>query len=197
MATYLIKAKSGVLSLVASYEFGHLTRLEMDINETLNAEQVKKLPSLLPLTEEAVAALPKGKFEVEKQGAAQDKAGAWCKVYNARMPAHYRLSGKEIGQLKNVKVSEEMVTAFMDCPEWWANPKSVGNYVARQNELAAWMAVKPETVPTKNWPEEWSESYEAKLSGPELSAWWQHLRSQGLRPVKNRLGKVIKWEKGN
>ena len=82
----------------------------------------------------------------------------------------------------------------MDCPEWWAKPKSVGNFVKHPNELAVYMAQKPSEI-VKKWPDEWSEGYQAKLSGAELSAWWQHLRSLGQKPIKNRLGKVVKWEK--
>ena len=43
------------------------------------------------------------------------------------------------------------------------------------------------------FPDHWDSNLEKKLQGAELSAYWAHLRSQGLRPKKNRFQVTVDW----
>ena len=47
-----------------------------------------------------------------------------------------------------------------------------------------------------NFPNEWSKAFEMKLQGNQLPAYWAHLRSLGLSPVKHK-GVTVKWVKKN
>lgn len=46
---------------------------------------------------------------------------------------------------------------------------------------------------TGGFPDHWDKTYEAKLQGPELTSYWQHLRTKGLEPLRNRFKTVIDW----
>lgn len=47
------------------------------------------------------------------------------------------------------------------------------------------------------FPDHYDRSYESKLQGAGLSAYWAHLRSIGLAPKKNQRGDTLDWQPAN
>lgn len=47
------------------------------------------------------------------------------------------------------------------------------------------------------FPNHWDAALANKLDGPKTSAYWQHLRSIGLKPVKNRFDIIVDWVKAS
>lgn len=47
------------------------------------------------------------------------------------------------------------------------------------------------------FPDHWDEQFSKKLSGPELSKYWEHLRGLGLAPKRNRFQVITDWVPAN
>jgi|GEM_PF-2766804 len=199
MQQYKIRSRKLKGYALLTYEDDRLKTFKMDFKEDLNSQQWEKLCKYLPYRPNAVDLLEGLGFEVEeikKTGDQEhyDKIKLWCSAYKSKHPKAYVISAKEKGMLRQVEVTQERITAFMECDEWWSKPKTIGNYVARVNELNDYLA--REANPASRFPNEWSLEAERKCkTGPELMAFRAHLRNLGLRPVKHEITQqVIKWE---
>jgi hypothetical protein len=181
MSNYLIKSHKGVLEMAAEYDDGgFLKRLEIAIKQPLNAHQIEKMAQILPWTENHLLELKEKVFTVEAMPASSSKVAQWCQAYKAAKGLAYKVSDRDAGMLKKAKVSPELLQAFFDCKEWWSEPKSVGNYVARQNELADFMAHGAPKVNTPQYPDSWSHELERKYEGETLYGYYRHLKSLGF-----------------
>lgn len=120
----------------------------------------------------------------------KDKIALFCNAYKNHYGIIYTPTRGEVGMIKKIEVNEALLDAYFKSTEWWAKTKSIAYYCKNINPLKA-LLVAP--APSK-YPNHYSRDFEAKLSTNELSDYWQHLRSLGLKAVKNSIGKTIDWK---
>lgn len=117
-----------------------------------------------------------------------DKIALFCKFYEKYCGIKYKISRSEVGMIKGVEVTENLLTTYFQCDEWWAKVKSVTFYVKNYNEIRALSSGKK-----SQYPNYWSKSFADGLTGEKLSEYWKHLRELGLKPIK-RNGVTITWK---
>lgn len=126
----------------------------------------------------------------EKQKAhTSDKIALFCLYYERYTGVKYRPTRKEVGQIREVQVTDDRLQAYFECREWWAKTKSIAFYVRNINDINLLVSGKVSKHPNK-----WDESYFNKLSGREVGEYYAHLRSLGLKPQYGRLNQIIGWE---
>lgn len=196
MRSYKIKSSKGVLEMAVDFdEAGHLKHLEIDIKEPLNASQYEKIPQYLPWTENHLPALKEMLFKVQEVKANSSKVAQWCQAYKAAKGLAYKVSDKDAGMLKKATVTPELLAAFFACNEWWAMPKSIGNYVSRQNELADFMKNGVSKAAAPQYPDTWSRELERKYEGDVLTGYFKHLMGLGFEKKYTPGGGTV-WVKG-
>lgn len=104
----------------------------------------------------------------------------------------------EVACMKIKKSKEEVIALITDfrlhCLTIKTGQKTESDFA---RHFMNWV-IKPRNVasgkdPTGRFPNYWNRNVENQLTGPEISAYRQHLHSLGLRPKKNRFGAVIDW----
>lgn len=117
------------------------------------------------------------------------KIALWCTTYERYCGVKYKVSGKESKQIQKYDITEPLLKAYFESTEWWAAQKSLTGYMTHYNEIRR----VTEQGTGRKWPNGWDKTFEQKLSPPELSEYWRHLRSIGLEPKKNAVGNTIGW----
>lgn len=118
-----------------------------------------------------------------------EKIAIFCRQYEKFSGIKYKISKSEIGMLARHEMTEELVQKFFMCTEFWAKVKSVSYYCKNLNEIKRLTAQNS----TSMHPNHWDSAYAAKLTGPQTSDYYKHLRNQDLTPKKNPLGQIINW----
>jgi hypothetical protein len=104
----------------------------------------------------------------------------------------------EVACMKHSKSPEEIVArleAFkLHCENIKTGPKTEQDFATH---FLNWKGEQHFALNGKRssggFPDHWDRQYETKLHGSELSAYWDHLRSKGLRPKRNRFQVVTDW----
>lgn len=92
--------------------------------------------------------------------------------------------------MKTLTVDEAMLTAYFTSQNFlFKSKQSIANLAKYYNELRAEIAANGKS----KHPDSWSLEHENKLSPQELPDYWKHLRSLGLEPKKDRVGKTVDW----
>lgn len=118
-----------------------------------------------------------------------EKIALWCTTYERYCGVKYKVNGKEAKQIQKYDITEPLLKAYFESAEWWAAQKSLTGYMTHYNEVRR---VSVQGTGRK-WPNGWDKIFEQKLSPPELTEYWRHLRSIGLEPKKNAVGNTIDW----
>lgn len=70
------------------------------------------------------------KINTQKQ-----KIALWCQLYKMRYGNDYKVTQREAGMLKNVQLTQELITLFFNSSEWWAKEKTIMRITSNYNEL--------------------------------------------------------------
>lgn len=70
-----------------------------------------------------------------KVNAQKQKIALWCQLYKMQYGNDYKVTPREAGMLKNIEVTQELVTGFLNSGEWWAKEKTIQRYTSNYNEL--------------------------------------------------------------
>lgn len=117
----------------------------------------------------------------------------WKKAYQEFFKVAYTHTSRELKLLETIEMTNERVTAYFKCTEWWADRNVIEQFVKVQNELNQHLikaqagnpeAVKAQTGNTSRFPNYWDEDIYNRLKGQQKNAYGWHLRKQGLIPVK-------------
>jgi predicted metal-dependent HD superfamily phosphohydrolase len=128
------------------------------------------------------------------------RVALFCQAYKHKYGSSYMVSGKEGAMLKKLSIKtdvdfEKLVTAYLECSEWWAQPKSIGGMLSRINELRQWVcAPKADTKAPWHFPDGYSKTREQECkTNEEIQAYWRHLRDLGYK--RTRVGIVETWKR--
>lgn len=129
-----------------------------------------------------------------------NNANLWRKVYERNKGFKYKqeFTTKEKQILKKQNWTPELVQAWFDCPDWYAKTKTISFFDKYTSEIQDWLNTQKQgvtEVEKNNFPVFYSAKFEKTLQPSEMPKYWEHLRSLGLQPVKNRFGKTSHWEK--
>lgn len=189
--TYLLKAKKAKGSIRITFENGVFKAIETELKEPLNHKQFIALIVAIPFLEDGVDQFKDLGFDVTLEFATNEKIALFCELYEKRVGTKYKVSASDSGKIKGIKVNEPMLTHyfFTSSNFIFVNKYSIANLVKYYNELRAELAA----VGKSSYPSHYSKEYEKTLPPAEVSGYWAHLRSLGLKPKKNRVGVTIDW----
>jgi len=120
-----------------------------------------------------------------------NKIAIFCRFFmEYKQGQKYKTSKAESGMIKDVEVTELLCKAYFECNEWWCKVKSISNYCKYINEIRGLTLGS-----NSKYLSYWSKAYEKKLPTEELSLYWAHLRSLGLKPKRDLTNTIIEWTK--
>lgn len=190
--TYLVTGKSnGHLELVYKDEL--LNVVEFAFKPPLNQKSYERLIEQLPYDEKELKAwVEVTGLKIEKQIATNERIALFCKLYESKTNIKYKVSPADAGKMKGLKISSELLDFYFASDNFlFKNKYSINNLTKYYNELCVEMA----NANKSKYPDHWSLEYENKLQQNEVYQYWAHLRSLGLAPKKDRVGKTTEWIK--
>lgn len=122
---------------------------------------------------------------------ANEKIALFCKYYEQYTSIKYKISPREIGMIKNVEVTDDLLDKFFRSTEFWAKVKSVAYYVKNINEIRRITA----THNQDGFPNFWDEKYASKLDPPTYMKYCGHLNSLGWKARKSATGTILEYVK--
>ena len=181
---------SGAIEL--EYTDSLLTRISIAIKSPLNDNQFKGLISSIGQHEANVGDLKALGLEVSAAIPANIKLAAFCRLYEQHKKIKYRVSPADSGKIKLIQVDEPLLEAYFTSGNFlFKNKHSISNLVKYYNELLAEIVAGP----ASKHPDHYSKAYQDKLSDKECPDYWNHLRSLGYQPKKDKMGNVVDWVK--
>jgi len=113
-----------------TYTAGVLT----DIKVIWKADDPEFIRIMLQLSTEPVAiegcVITEIKIQTEKQ-----KIALWCQLYKMAYGTDYKVTQREAGMIKNMEMTQELISAFFSSTEWWAKEKTIQRFTSNYNEL--------------------------------------------------------------
>lgn len=178
--------------LLVTYDSGLLKELQINIKSELTPQQYGVLLATLSFSEARVRDFEKVGLQVmlEAGDRTNSKIAVFCRLYERYVGVKYKVSRADAGKMKYVKVDEAMLAHYFQSTNFlFAGKWSIANLVKYYNELQAEIVRQGKPA----YPSGWDAAFAAKMQGPELSAYWAHLRELGLKPIRDRQGNVVDW----
>lgn len=204
MKKLVLSSKKLEGSLTLAYENGVLKSLTNAFKQPLSTSQEAEIKRLLQfdfskIDLDAFAAI--GLESTPEKTNGGQRVASFCQAYKQKYSDFYTVSAKEGAMLKKLSLKsdanfEKLVEAYLECSEWWAQPKSIGGMVSRINELRQWASAPKTDSKAKKWhfPDGYSKTREQECkTNEEIQAYWRHLRAQGYQ--KTRVGIVETWKR--
>lgn len=203
MKKLILSSKKLQGSLTLIYENGVLKSFTNSFKKPLNDVQEEEIKRVLRFnfTKIDLGAFPAIGLELATEEAnGGQRVALFCEAYKQKYGSCYTVSPKEGAMLKKLSLKndtsfEKLVKSYLECPEWWAQPKSIGGMMGRINELRQWICM-PQVDSKASWhfPDGYSKTREQECkTNEELQAYWRHLRAHGYQ--KTRIGTVETWKK--
>ncbi len=174
----------------ALYEDGKITSFHFFLNAPMTFKQWITLLNLIPQEEDKLVPTS---LTVERiaETKTNEKIALFCRMYRKYVGVAYTVSASDSGKIKLLGISEELLNRYFGSENFLFKGKhSIGNLARYYNELRAEISAPA----GKKYPNHYSRDYEKKLSSPELSEYWAHLRNLKMTPVKNIQGKIVDWK---
>lgn len=179
--------------LLLVYQDERLHSFILDFNDQLDYWQWKSLVNALPYNEEGLDSFQRITGLKISREKTSDKIALFCRYYEQFTKVKYKVSAADSGKIVNVEVTEQLLQAYFKSDNFlFKNKYSIANFVKYYNELRAEAFGEP--AGKSKHPHHYDRDYERSLSGSELSGYWEHLRSIGLKPVRNRLHQIVDWK---
>ncbi len=196
-ALYSAKIKGQV---IVTYQNERLHSIIFDERNQLTDLQYSKLKENIPANHAAEAAFAKlglssTRPEPKKQTPVSDKIALFCRLYKQfKNGLAYKVSSADAGKIKLLDLDEDLLLFYFKSSNFLFEHKhSISNLAKYYNELRADQAGLNAAKKIKH-PSTYSVAHENSLTTDQVLEYWKHLRSLGLRPVKDR-GKTVAWEK--
>lgn len=118
------------------------------------------------------------------------KIALFCRMYEKYTTVKYKVSPADSGKIKLLNVDDALLKHYFTSQNFlFKNKYSIANLCKYYNELLAEIATQGKS----QYPNHYDKAYEAKLPLSQISGYWLHLRSLGLKPKKDRLGNTVDW----
>jgi hypothetical protein len=124
-----------------------------------------------------------------------EKVSLFCSSYEKHKGVKYKVSGKDIGVLKNYDINFELLEYYFTCNDFlFEGKQSIYNLTKYYNELVhkykQAQAYTPNSTKIKDvqkYPLPYSRKYELSLYGTEkLTDYWAFLKANGYTAVKDK-----------
>lgn len=189
MATYLLSSKRLGGSIEIEYLNNVLTVVKLNLKQPMNDVQFQLFKDALSQCEDVKAFEDLG-FSLTEMMPTNEKIALYCRLYEQKTGLKYKVSPADAGKMKGLKITYDLLVFYFASENFlFKNKYSIGNLTKYYNELCVEFA----NAGKSKHPNSWSLEYENKLKGKELSDYWAHLRSLGLKPKKGRMGETIDW----
>jgi hypothetical protein len=189
--SYLLTSPKLDGTMEAEYDLnGYLTSFKLDLKTPLTVDQFRFLVCRLPYRNDDIEQ-NMAPIKVKLKMKSNEKIAFFCKVYEQYKGIKYKVSPADCGKIKHVEINESLLKTYFSSENFlFKNKQSIANFVKYYNELRAEAAGK-----INKYPAEYNREFEKSLTNAqELEGYWKHLRSLGLKAVKNPLGKIIDWK---
>jgi len=201
--THILNGDRLAEPIEVTYKDGVLSEIRFPTKYPLTLVQHTAFFKHIPYSEE-VLEFNMGliKLRVEKATPTHKKIALFCTMYSRyKGGLKYNMLPADKGRIKLIKIDEEILTfyfskstAFEIVGKDGKGKHSVNNLVTYYNLLLQEIA----SAGKSKFPDHWTEAYENGLkTHQERNDYWAHLRSIGLVPKKDRVGKTIDWEKAS
>jgi len=136
------------------------------------------------------------KFTVIAPDAVNDKIALFCRKYEQYVKIKYKVSASDSGKIKLISITEIILDHYFTTDNFtFKNKYSIANITKYYNELIADISSDKISTGSITHPNSYNTSHVKKLTGAQLSAYYQHLISLGLVSKKDRFGNVIDFVK--
>jgi hypothetical protein len=179
-----------------TYTNGILTGIAMPFKHPLSKIQYEALFVNLAQAEADIHHVERIGLRVTVPLAPNQKLAMFCAIYYEVKGLKYKVSAADAGKIKLVDFDAPLLRFYLKSDNFlFKGKQSVSNLVRYINELKAAFTAGP-PAPKSPHPDHYSPQYEKTLTGKATSDYWQHLRSLGLVPKKDRFGNTTDWIKG-
>lgn len=174
-----------------SFEDGLLKSFELHIKKPLTEWQFSVFIEKLPYEESRLNAYQSLGLVIEKETASNDKIALFCRMYEKYIEVKYKVSAADSGKIRLINPTEDVMKHYFESENFlFKNKYSISNLVKYWNELQAEIS----RGPASRFPNRWDSDFFRKLGPAEISEYWKHLHSLGLKPVKNSMGNTVDWK---
>jgi hypothetical protein len=192
ITTYTLTGKKIAGHIELQYTDGFLNAIKLAFKEQLNEDKFRLLFDTIAQREEGIEHLRRLGFDITQELASNEKLALFCKYYEQHKGIKYKVSAADTGKIKLIKLTDIMLTAYFESQNFMFKGRhSISNLVKYYNELLAEIAANGKS----KHPDTFIKAYQDKLSQKALPEYWNHLRSLGFMPKKDRLGNVTDWVK--
>lgn len=197
---YILNSPKIAESIEVTYTNEILESIVLPAKYPLNVVQFQAFMNHLPMSEELLEFnMGLLKITLSKPTGTYSKIKMFCDKYlEHKKGLKYKVLPKDLGKIKLVPVDEKNLDSYFSSQAFEIAGKdgkgkhSISNYVDNYNLLMQEIASSGKSKHIDYW----SEPYENKLKNhQEVSEYWAYLRSLGLEPKKDRLGKTLDWVK--
>lgn len=197
---YILNSKKIVEPITVEYTNGIISNIIMPVKYPLNIEQYEYLIAFIPYHEQVISGAEKlgSGLYVTKEIGANKKIAMFCTHYmnsDDHNGQKYVANKKDGEMIRRYQVTDELLAHYFKSQNFLFKGKhSIRNFCSYYNELVADL----KSAGKSKFPDYWAEKFENSLKSPqEIKEYWTHLRSLGLSPKKDRLGKTTDWIKEN
>lgn len=174
-----------------SFENDRLKAFEINFKEDLTVAQFSYFLSRLPINEEGLKAYEELGLTIERTAATNEKIALFCRIYEKHVGIKYKVSASDSGKIKTIQVDENLLGHYFRSENFlWKGKYSISNLVKYYNELRADIIQggKPKH------PDQWDAEYFRKLKTDQISDYYRHLKSLGLKVIKDGTGRILDWK---
>lgn len=190
---YFLNSAKLLKPITLEYTDGVISAILMPFKPPLNMKQYDALLPFIPYYEENIKSVTQAGLYVTKEVGANVKIAMFCTHYLKATGEKYIATKTDGNKIREFRISDELLEHYFRTDHFLFKGKhSISNLTKYYNELVLDM----KNGAKGKHPDQWSEAYEAKLkTQQEVNEYWAHLRSLGLTPKKDRLGKTVDWIK--
>lgn len=152
----------------------------------------------IPLKESECTAIPEPLKCVQIPAkTAREKVLSFCHFYKHNNPhnikkAVYTAQQKDFNNLQKYVVTDSYLRTYFQQKDFpFTASKSITDYIRLYNEVRRIATNGPDKE--TRFPDEYDASFEKRLSGDELSKYWQHLTKLGY--TRDKIGTTTRWRK--
>ncbi|MGY3054365.1 hypothetical protein ACVWYG_002572 [Pedobacter sp. UYEF25] len=170
---------------------GCLITCKMAFKQSLKSETLHNLLfSNIPFKEADLPQLNKLGFTITKAVPTNHKIALFCRLYEKYKEIKYKVSPSDTGKIKSIKIDEALLKVYFESETFiFKSKQSIANLAKYYNELRAEIAAGGKG----KYPNNYSAEFIKKLPMDQWGGYWEHLRSLGLSPVKDRTGNTTDW----
>jgi hypothetical protein len=186
---YRIESERIKGEIAFTFQNGLLQLIELNLQEPLEADQIRFLLPNIPYYEEEAEQMNYKLTKVPDTGS-NLKLTLFCEYYTKYYKGiKYKVSSSDAGKIKHYEVNDKLLQTYFTSENFlFVGKHCISNMVKYYNQLRT----EVENVNPHKFPNKWSRDYFKNLAISLHRQYYDHLRSLGYKPVM-RDRQIIDW----